>query len=183
MTMDLIREPTAVIGTNAWGGALYGKLLRGSSVSEETIHEAVRTAVSEGIAVFDTARDYGLGRGQPMVGRLCGEGTRISAKYTPGVRYKKGQVLESFEKDLQNFRREYVDVYWLHLPNSIEENLSEMASLYRQGRIRSIGISNFNREECRRAKMILEEADIPLYGVQNHYSLLDRTWEQNGLID
>ena len=89
MTMDLIREPTAVIGTNAWGGALYGKLLRGSSVSEEIIHEAVRTAVSEGIAVFDTARDYGLGKGQPMVGRLCGEGTRISAKYTPGVRYKK----------------------------------------------------------------------------------------------
>jgi len=176
------KEIRAVIGTNAWGDALYGKLLRGSYVEEDIIRKAVQTAVEQDIAIFDTARDYGLGKGQPMVGRLCGEGTLISAKYTPGANYKSGQVHASFEKDLHDFKRDHVDVYWLHLPNSIRENLYEMIELYRDGKIRNIGVSNFNLEECRLARQILKEAGINLYGVQNHYSLLDRKWEKEGLV-
>ena len=172
----------AVVGTNAWGGALYGKVLRGSYVEEDVIREAVQAAMDEDIAIFDTARDYGLGKGQPIVGRVCPEGTLISAKYTPGPRYREGQVRDSFEKNLKDFGRDCVDVYWLHLPNAIQENLSEMIRLYREGKIRNIGVSNFNLEECRLAKQILEEAGIPLYGVQNHYSLLDRRWEREGLV-
>ena len=178
-----INDVKAVVGTNSWGDALYGKLIRGSYVEEDIIRDAVQMAVDEEIAIFDTARDYGLGKGQPMVGRLCGEGTLISAKYTPVGGYKPGQVKASFEKDLKDFGRDYVDVYWLHLPNSIEENLSEMIDLYREGKIRNIGISNFNLEECRLAKQILQDAGIELYGVQNHFSLLDRKWEKEGLID
>lgn len=177
-----ILTPKAVIGTNAWGGALYGKALRGSYVTEDVIKEMVKTAVSEGLVIFDTARDYGLGKGQPMVGRLCREGTWISAKYTPGGTYKPGQVRASLEKDLEDFQRESVDIYWLHLPNSIHENLNEMIDLYRKGKIGHIGVSNFNLQECIQAKQILEEAGIPLYGVQNHYSLLDRRWETEGLV-
>ncbi len=172
----------AVVGTNAWGDTLYGKLIRGSYVDEAVIGEAVQTAVEKGITVFDTARDYGLGKGQPMVGRLCREGTLISAKYTPVTNYKAGQVRASFEKDLQDFGRDAVDVYWLHLPNSIRENLSEMIDLYREGKIRNIGVSNFNLEECRLARQILQDAGIELYGVQNHFSLLNRTWEKEGLV-
>ena len=89
-------EVKAVVGTNAWGDALYGKMLRGSYVEEDVIREAVQTAIDEDIAMFDTARDYGLGKGQPMVGRLCGKNTLISAKYTPGTKYKAGQVRVSF---------------------------------------------------------------------------------------
>lgn len=182
MEKDRITSVQAVIGTNAWGSELYGKIIRGSYVEEDVIQEAVRMAVKTGIPVFDTARDYGLGKGQPMVGRLCRGGTFISAKYTPGITYKPGQVRASFEKDLADFQREMVDVYWLHLPNCIRENLAEMIELYREGKIRHIGVSNFNLEECTLAKEILEEAGIPLYGVQNHYSLLDRTWEKEGLV-
>ena len=180
---DITLTPRAVIGTNAWGDALYGKMLRGSHVSEETMLEAVKTAVRLDIPFFDTARDYGLGKGQPIVGRLCGDDTFISAKYTPAGKYKKGQVKASFEKDLKDFERSCVDVYWLHLPNTIEENLREMIELYREGKIRNIGISNFNPKECKQAKDILDRAGVPLYGVQNHYSLLDRKWEKEGLID
>ena len=172
----------AVVGTNAWGDALYGKMLRGSFVEEDVIREAVQTAIDEDIAIFDTARDYGLGKGQPMVGRLCGQNTLISAKYTPGTKYREGQVRASFEKDLLDFGRDSVDIYWLHLPNSIRENLSEMIELYREGKIRNIGVSNFNLEECRLARQILLDAGTDLYGVQNHFSLLDRKWEKEGLV-
>lgn len=51
------------------------------------------------------------------------------------------------------------------------------------GKIRHIGVSNFNLKECQKAKNILEAENIPLYGVQNHYSILCRDWEQNGLIE
>ncbi|MBQ8068023.1 MAG: aldo/keto reductase [Solobacterium sp.] len=57
-----------------------------------------------------------------------------------------------------------------------------MTDLYREGKIHHIGVSNFNLQECKLAKQILEEAGIPLYGVQNHYSLLDRRWETEGLV-
>ena len=95
----------AVIGTNAWGDAFYEKMLRGSYVEESVIRNAVLVAVAEGIPVFDTARDYGLGKGQPIVGRVCRDNTLISAKYTPTSKYKEGQVLRSFMKDLQDFQR------------------------------------------------------------------------------
>lgn len=173
----------AVIGTNAWGSQLYEKALRGRAVSEDTLKAAVEKAVELGIPVFDTAQDYGLGKCQPMLGRLCGANTLISAKYTPmSGKYKAGQVRQSLEKDLTELNRSYVDIYWLHLPNAVSENIAEMIELYREGKIRNIGVSNFNLEECRAAKVQLDAAGIPLYGVQNHYSLLNRDWEKDGLV-
>lgn len=69
------------------------------------------------------------------------------------------------------------------MPNDIEKNLEEIIALCKMGKIRHIGVSNFNLKECQKAKNILEAENIPLYGVQNHYSILCRDWEQNGLIE
>ena len=172
-----------VVGTNSWGGSLYGKLLRGESVDDSVIKEAFDSARAKGLAVFDLAQDYGFGQAQKMIGRFgCGD-VLISSKFTPTARYKAGQVKKSFEKDLADFGRSYVDIYWLHLPNDICENLSEIIDLYHDGKIRHIGVSNFTLDECRLAKSILDASGIPLYGVQNHYSLLCRDWERNGLVD
>lgn len=176
-------HPLAVVGTNSWGSAAYGKLLRGSSVDEAVIKQTVDTALQANLLIFDTAQDYGLGEGQKMIGRLCPERALISSKFTPGKSYTPGQVRKSFEKDLLDFGRDSVDIYWLHLPNQIEENLSEMIALYKEGKIRNIGVSNFSLMECRAAKAILDRENIPLYGVQNHYSLIAREWEKNGLVD
>ena len=96
--------------------------------------------------------------------------------------YKKGKVRKSLEKDLEDFKRDYVDIYWLHLPSDIEENLLEITGLAKEGKIRHIGLSNFTLDECKKAKRILDDAGLPLYGVQNHYSLLNREWEKNGLV-
>lgn len=179
-----IESITAVIGTNAWGSAAYETLLRGSAVDEATLKSAIDKAAALDMPVFDTAQDYGLGKCQPMLGRLCeGREAVFSAKYTPmrGT-YRAGQVRRSLEKDLAELRRSCIDIYWLHLPNAYRENLQEMAQLYREGKIRHIGVSNFDPEECKAAKALLEAEGVPLYGVQNHYSLLNRDWEKNGLV-
>lgn len=180
--MDILK-PSAVVGTNSWGSAAYGKMLRGESVGVDTIRACFERAKEKGLLIFDLAQDYGLGKAQKMIGEFGTEDVIISAKFTPTGSYKSGQVRKSFEKDLQDFNRDYVDIYWLHLPSDIEANLSEIIDLYKEGKIKHIGISNFTLEECVKAKAILDKEGIPLYGVQNHYSLINREWEKNGLVD
>lgn len=179
--MDILK-PTAVIGTNAWGGSLYGKAVRGSYVEDDIIIEAMNAAKEEDIPLYDLARDYGIGKAQKMIGEFGTKDIIISAKYTPFTHYKQGCVRKSLEKDLRDFKRDYVDIYWLHLPTDVEEHLSEIIDLYYEGKIKHIGVSNFTLEECRKSKKILDTAGIPLYGVQNHYSIICREWENNGLL-
>lgn len=179
--MDILK-PNAVIGTNSWGSSGYEKVIRGSAVGMENFRATVQAAKACDLALFDTARDYGLGKCAKILGEIGTQDIYVSAKYTPVLRYKKGQVIKSFEKDLADMKRDYIDIYWLHMPNDIEENLREIIALYREGKIRYVGVSNFNLRECCLAKSILDRAGIPLYGVQNHYSILCREWEQNGLL-
>lgn len=180
--MDIL-HPIAVIGTNSWGGKLYGKAIRGSYVTDEVIMEAMEEAKRQDIALYDLARDYGLGKAQKMIGEFGTQNILLSAKYTPFTHYKKGCVRKSLEKDLKDFKRSYVEVYWLHLPTDIEEHLAEIVELYKEGKIKHVGISNFTLNECKRSKAFLEKRGIPLYGVQNHYSLVCRDWEKNGLLE
>lgn len=177
-----IRKPLAVIGANSWGGSVYGKIVRGSSVSRETLMDCVETAKQLDLLIFDLAQDYGLGKAQKLIGAFGTKDIYLSSKFTPFGKYKKGQVRKSLNRDLSEFKRDYVDIYWLHLPVDIEQNLNEMIELYNEGKIHYIGISNFNLDECKRAKRILSSASVPLYGVQNHYSLLNCEWEKEGLI-
>ena len=179
--MDILK-PTAVIGTNAWGSALYEKAMRGSAVEDEVLIEAMKQAQEADIPIYDLARDYGLGKAQKMIGDFGTDDIIISAKYTPFTHYKPGCVRKSLMKDLDDFKRDYVDIYWLHLPTDIEDHLREIIELSKEGKIRYIGVSNFTLEECIKSKAILDSAGIPLYGVQNHYSIICREWEKNGLL-
>lgn len=161
-----ILEPAAVIGTNSWGSAAYGVMVRGSYVNDDVIRSAMHTADKCNLKIYDLARDYGFGKAQKMIGEFGTEDIFISAKYTPFSGYKKGCVRKSLEKDLNDFRRDHVDIYWLHLPTDIEPHLKEIIELVREGKIRYVGVSNFDLEECRLAKRILENAGLKLYGVQ-----------------
>ena len=182
--LDVIRSevnPLAAIGTNSWGSKAYGMAVRGSYVDMDTIGKAVSCAREEGLLMFDVARDYGFGQAEKIFGQIGTEGLQVSAKYTPFSHYKKGCVWKSLQKDLEDLGRDQIDVYWLHAPTDIDEHLAEIIEIYRAGKIGHIGVSNFNLEECKRAKAILNEAGIPLFGVQNHYSIICRSWEDEGV--
>ncbi|EET59835.1 oxidoreductase, aldo/keto reductase family protein [Marvinbryantia formatexigens DSM 14469] len=177
-----IKKPKAVIGTNSWGGAVAAKVFRGSSVDDQTLKDTIAAAKEKGLLIFDLAQVYGLGKAQKKIGAFGTEGIIISAKFTPPSKYTPEQVRKSLERDLAEFKRGYVDIYWLHRPVDTEKNLAEMIELYHEEKIHYIGVSNFSLEECKQAKAFLDSAGVPLYGVQNHYSLLDRKWEEEGVL-
>ena len=77
--MDIM-HPKAAIGTNAWGGRIYGGLIRGDYVEDEVIGQMIEESVKLDIPLFDLARDYGFGKAQKMMGRLGNKDTLISAK-------------------------------------------------------------------------------------------------------
>ena len=61
-----ILKPTAVIGPNAWGSALYEKAMRGSAVGDDVLRDAMKMAQEKDIPLYDLARDYGLGKAQKI---------------------------------------------------------------------------------------------------------------------
>ena len=65
--MDIL-EPKAIVGTNSWGSAAYGKVLRGESVDRATIRQCYEKAKETDLLIFDLAQDYSLGKAQKMIG-------------------------------------------------------------------------------------------------------------------
>lgn len=128
-------NPKAVIGTNSWGSAAYEKIIRGSVVDNDTLKEAMKAAAKSNLLFVDSARDYGFGKGPKLIGMCCPDEIKISSKYTPFTRFKPGQVRESVDKDLRDFGRKSIEVYWLHMPNDISQYMEELVELYREGKM------------------------------------------------
>lgn len=68
------------------------------------------------------------------------------------------------------------------MKSKYHQNTRESVEPYLEGKIENIGVSKFNLQECKLAKSILNKAETPLFGVQDHYGLIDREWAKNGLL-
>ena len=75
----------------------------------------------------------------------------------------------------------YADLFWIHKPNNLLDNLNEAVSLMKDGRIRSIGISNVSLNDIKTAESFLDKQGLKLSAVQNHFSLLRN--DQQPIID
>lgn len=141
----------------------------------------LHTAFDHGVTTFDTAESYGGGHSEEVVGRafhgmrdkvvLC---TKVSREHL-----HKADVIAACEGSLKRLGTDYIDLYYIHWPNAeiaIEETMEAFTLLKRQGKIRAIGISNFNRAQmeavCRCAQ---------LDGLQPEYNLLTRGIEAEDL--
>ena len=128
-----------------------------SGIEDEESIRSIKTAVDEGITTFDTAEAYGNGHSERIVGKaLKGlrDQTVIATKVFPN-HFKYDQVLNSCHKSLKNLNTDYIDLYQLHWPSGsfgtkkvpIEDTMKAMNKLKDQGKIRSIGVSNFSSEK------------------------------------
>jgi len=164
-----------LIGTWAWGSGYNGaSMVFGKKTDEDTLKQSFEEAVKSGFLKWDTAAVYGMGSCEKVLGNLM-EGRNdiyISTKFFPGKKYKTGALAKSFDESMQRLKRDSADLFWIHVPNNLEANIKEAVPLMKEGKIKSLGISNVSLQHIKIAEEILAKEDLKLGAVQNHFSLL-----------
>jgi aryl-alcohol dehydrogenase-like predicted oxidoreductase len=166
------------LGTWAIGGWMWGGTDEAESI--KTIH----TAIEHEISLIDTAPVYGFGRSEEIVGKaLAHDGlrNRVVIATKAGLDWRAGQpfrnasrerIFAEVEDSLRRLRTDYIDIYQVHWPDPlspIEECAEAMLALYRQGKIRAIGVSNFSRQQMHEFRDV-----APIHTVQPPYNLFER---------
>lgn len=173
-----------MIGTWAWGPGFNGsKQIFGNNYDEEILRETFERAVNLGLTRWDTAAVYGMGSCEKLLGKFINgrDGIFISTKFFPDKKFREGALEKSFHESMTRLNLKSADLFWIHKPNNLTKNLQEAVPLLRDGRIRSIGISNVSLKDIRTAEDILSREGLSLGAVQNHFSLLRN--DQQPLID
>ena len=173
-----------LIGTWAWGSGYNGaSMVFGKKTDEDTLKQSFEEAVKSGFLKWDTAAVYGMGSCEKLLGNLM-EGRNdiyISTKFFPGKKYKTGALAKSFDESMQRLKRDSADLFWIHVPNNLEANIKEAVPLMKEGKIKSLGISNVSLQHIKIAEEILAKEGLKLGAVQNHFSLLRN--DQQPIID
>jgi len=161
------------------------------ALSDEESNGIVKAALEGGINWFDTAEIYGQGRSEARLSKglkaagITNDEIIVETKWFPLFRTARN-IPKTIEKRL-NFLDGYtIDIYLVHQPigfSSPEAEMNAMADLVEAGKIRSVGVSNFNAERMRRAHAALEKRGLPLVVNQMNYSLLNRKIETNGVLE
>jgi len=182
-TTDLDITP---MGFGAWAiggsGWAFGWGDQADSDSIAAIHEAIDL----GINWIDTAAVYGQGYSEsivqkalagmanrPYVFTKCG---RVGDRGQPiGKSLKADSIRAECEKSLQRLGVDVIDLYQIHWPEpdeEVEEGWATLVELQKAGKVRWIGVSNFNVSQLKRAESI-----APIASLQPHYSLINRKIE------
>src|SRR6201984_3180998 len=122
----------------------------------------IQEALDRGINLIDTAPVYGFGRSEEIVGRALAAGSRrqralIATKVglhrkgsRPFPNARKDRIVREIEDSLRRLQTEVIDLYQIHWPDPntpIAEVAEAMGALYRDGKIRAIGVSNFSPDQ------------------------------------
>jgi methylglyoxal reductase len=168
------------LGTWVFGGDLWGE------VDDKVSETVVKTAIDLGVNFIDTAPIYGAGRSESVIGRaIKGRRDDVVIATKCGLKPKgKGIevdlsaefIREDLENSLKRLGVDTIDLYQCHWPDKktpFDETFGELNKFVREGKIKHIGISNFDPNETKAA---LERADVVSNQVQ--YSFLDRSAEE-----
>jgi len=179
------------VGYGAWAIGGGGWQFAWGAQDDNDSIAAIHRALELGVNWIDTAAVYGLGHSEEIVGRAVKgrSGPKPYVFTKCGLRWDtKGNVQKVFRAD--SIRREVedslrrlavaaIDLYQIHWPpdpdsSELEEGWSTLSELKREGKVRWIGVSNFNVKQMRRAKAI-----APITSLQPPYSLIKREVEED----
>ncbi len=175
------------IGLGTWdiGGWMWG------GTEEQTSIRTIHKALERGINLIDTAPVYGQGRSEEIVGKaieLYGKRECIIIATKVGLDWSgknvvrnstTDRIFKEIEDSLQRLRTDVIDIYQVHWPDPlvpIDETARAMQQLYRQGKIRAIGVSNYSLKQ-----MDIFRQAAPLHVVQPPYNIFERQIEQEVL--
>jgi aryl-alcohol dehydrogenase-like predicted oxidoreductase len=162
----------------------------GMRCDEAQTRAVVHKAIEIGITLFDTADVYG-GRGmsESLLGKALGDkrkdivlATKFGAPMGSSPLERGGArryVMSAVEASLRRLGTDYIDLYQMHFPDPetpIEETLSALDEVVRQGKVRYIGCSNFAGWQLIDASHTAKQRGFSRFiSAQNHYNLLERT--------
>ena len=181
------------VGYGAWAIGGSGWQFAWGSQNDNDSVAAIHRSLELGVNWIDTAAVYGLGHSEEVVARALKSwpGPRPYVFTKCGLRWdSQGNVRKTLSADsirhevedsLRRLSIEAIDLYQIHWPPDpdsaeLEEGWSTLASLQRQGKVRWIGVSNFNVQQLRRAQAI-----APVTSLQPRYSLVHREIEDQVL--
>jgi aryl-alcohol dehydrogenase-like predicted oxidoreductase len=179
------------IGVMMWmqGKGLMSRMTM--DISEDVRNEIIKESFIGGINFFDTAEMYGFGRSETNLSKALkansieDKDVIIGTKWGPFLRRARNmrRTINNRIKYLDGYT---VDLYMIHQPlsfSSIKTEMKELARLVENGKVRSVGISNYNAKKMRKAHEELEKLGIPLAANQVNYSLVRRNIERDGILD
>ncbi len=186
---DLYLTPVG-LGTWAIGGGdnPYGW---GHQDDRDSI-ATIRRALDLGVNWIETAKGYGHGHSEEVVGEaIAGQRQKVILMTKCGVLWKEdgsdiyvhlkaSSIKAECESSLKRLKTEFIDVYQIHWPGSdedIEEGWGAIADLIKEGKVRYGGVSNFSIQQIQRIQPI-----HPVASLQPPYSMLKRDLEK-GMLD
>jgi len=170
------------VGVGAWAMGGGGWAFAWGPQDDKDSIAAIHAAVEKGVNWIDTAAVYGLGHSEETVGkalksipkpyvftkceRIWGADRKIAKSL------KRDSILRECEASLRRLDIDVIDLYQIHWPEpdeDVDEGWTTMAELKAAGKVRHIGVSNFNVAQMERAQKI-----APITSLQPPYSMLVR---------
>jgi aryl-alcohol dehydrogenase-like predicted oxidoreductase len=173
------------LGTWAIGGSEWG------AVAEDTAIATCLSAVERGINLIDTAPIYGRGRAEEIVGKVMRAHGRRDAFYIAtkaGLEWNERGVFANstamrlrreLEDSLRRLGTDYIDLYQIHWPDTlipVPEVAAVLAEFQRAGKVRELGVSNFNAAQMEEFRQV-----APLASDQPPYNIFERDIDRETL--
>ena len=177
--------PKIALGAWAWG--IDGTF--GNEHKIEDLKPIYDKSMELGLNLWDTAYVYGMGKSEEVLGEFLKTSNRedfvISTKFTPQLAemFEANEVTSMYENSAKILGVEDIDIFWIHNPVGAPEWTKKLVETAKEHDIKMIGVSNHNLAEIEEANEILKEAGLKLGAVQNHYSLLNRSSEDSGILE
>ena len=158
----------------------------------EQTEEVINAAIENGITFFDTADIYGGHGGSESFMGMILKGRReqivLGSKFGMDMgtsdiaRGSRRYVRKAIEASLRRLHTDYLDLYQFHAPDPntpIEETLSALDELVKEGKVRYIGSSNFAGWQIAEAELVSQAKNTERFiSAQNHYSLVEHSVEK-----
>lgn len=155
-----------VIGQGTWQMPDRGE-------ARDEARKAIRTGIDKGLVHIDTAEMYGNGMSEELIADAIKGIPRdmlvLVSKVLPTNASYKGTI-KACENSMRRMKTDYLDCYLLHWPGSIpiSDTMGAMETLVKEGKIRSLGVSNFDVEELSEAEKSLSKEKIACNQVLYH---------------
>ena len=178
------------IGVGAWAMGGGDWAFSWGHQEDKNSVEAIHAALDSGINWIDTAAIYGHGHSEEVVGKaIAGRSNRPYIFTKCGIVWneqrqisrslKADSIRREVESSLRRLKVDAIDLYQIHWPDpepEIEEGWQTLAELRKEGKVRNIGVSNFNAAQMKRAQKI-----APITSLQPPYNIVTSDIEREVL--